>query len=236
EWLHRIANLSNTISNELDNARAKGWKLNLTEETGADGRLKSIITVLVKSGVPDNDYCKNTFMGNADTRRVYHFDAQSKLLESVQIYLTRSSGEVQIFNLSQIDYNQPIDPGVWKLELPKDVSWAQLPEQLSKLPDNEKYASMTAEQAARAFFEACARKDWDEAGKFMSPLTPRLKDYLGGLEIVSLGESFTSKAYPGRFVPYEIKLKGALWSQTKKWNLAVRKDNPAGRWQVDGGI
>jgi len=22
----------------------------------------------------------------------------------------------------------------------------------------------------------------------------------------------------------------------KKFNLAVRKDNPAGRWQVDGGI
>ncbi len=24
--------------------------------------------------------------------------------------------------------------------------------------------------------------------------------------------------------------------QIKKWNLAVRKDNRAGRWQVDGGI
>jgi hypothetical protein len=25
-------------------------------------------------------------------------------------------------------------------------------------------------------------------------------------------------------------------TQAKKWNIAVRKDNPAGRWQVDGGI
>ena len=56
EWLHRIANLSNTISNELNNASAKGWKLDLAEETGADGRLKSIVTVMAKSGVPDNDY------------------------------------------------------------------------------------------------------------------------------------------------------------------------------------
>ena len=56
------------------------------------------------------------------------------------------------------------------------------------LPDNEKYASMTAEQAARAFFEACGREDWNEAGKFMSPVNERLKQYLGGLEIVSLGE------------------------------------------------
>jgi hypothetical protein len=230
EWLHRIANLSTTISNELDNARTKGWKLTSTEEPGADGRLKSVVTVMARSGVPENDYVKNTFMENADTRRVYRFDAQSNLLESVQIYLTRPSGEVQIFDLSQIDYNQPIDPKVWQLELPADVSWYQEPQ---KLPDNDKYASMTAEQTARAFFEACSREDWNEAGKFMSPINKQLKEYLGGLEIVSIGESFTSKAYGGRFVPYEIKLRS---SQTKKWNLAVRKDNPAHRWVVDGGI
>jgi hypothetical protein len=233
EWLHRIANLSTTISNELDNARAKGWKLGLTEETGADGKSKSVVTVMAKSGVPDNDYGKNTFMENADTRRVYRFDAESKLLESVQIYLTQPSGEVRIFDLSQIDYNQPIAAAVWQVDLPADVSWAQLPGDLPILPDNEKYASMTAEEAARAFFEACSRKDWDEVGKFMSPVNPMLKGYLGGLQIVSLGESFTSKTYAGRFVPYEIKLAGG---DVKKMNLAVRKDNPAGRWQVDGGI
>ena len=67
----------------------------------------------------------------------------------------------------------------------------------------------------------------------MSPVNQQIKDYLGGVEIVSLGTAFTSQAYPGRFVPYEIKLKNG---QVKKHNLAVRKDNSAGRWQVDGGI
>ena len=57
EWLHRIANLSNTISNELRHAQAKGWKLDLAEETGADGRPKSIVTVRAKCGLPDDDYC-----------------------------------------------------------------------------------------------------------------------------------------------------------------------------------
>jgi len=226
EWLHRIANLSNTISNELDNARAKGWKLNLTEETGTDGRLKSVVTVLAKSGVPDNDYCKNTFMENADTRRVYRFDAQSKLLETVQIYLTHPAGEVQIFDLSQIDYNQSIDPGVWKLDLPADVTWAQL--EPPKLPDNEKYASMTAQQAARAFFEACSHEDWNEAGKFMSPINDRLKEYLGGVKIISLGEPFTSKDYPGRLVPYEIKLRA------QEFNVRVANTNLAKRCVIMG--
>jgi hypothetical protein len=228
DWLHRIANLSNTITNELNNALAKGWKLSLNEETGADGRLKSVVTVMAKSGLPEDDYVKNAFFENADTRRVYRFDAQSELLESVQIYLNRPSGEVQIFDLSRIDYNQSIDTNVWRLDLPADVSWAQLPENLPVLPDNEKYASMTAEQAARAFFEACARKDWDEAGKFMSPLTQGLKDYLGGIEIVSLGESFTSKAYGGRFVPYEIKLPA------QEFNVRVSNTNSAKRCVVMG--
>jgi hypothetical protein len=110
------------------------------------------------------------------------------------------------------------------------------------LPNNENYASITAEQATRTFLEACSRKDWDEAGKFMSYLDERMKAYLGGLKIVNVGESFTAekypgglapKDYPGRFVPYEIEL---IDGSVKKWNLAVRKDNQAGRWQVDGGI
>ena len=231
DWLQRIANISNTISNELDNARAQGWELSIKSERGADSRMKSVVTVMARSGVPDNDYGRNNFIGTADTRRVYRFDAGSGLLEAVEIYLVRPSGEVKIFDLSQIDYNQPIDPNTWNLELPADVSWAQL--EPPKLPDNEKYASMTAEQAARAFFEACSREDWNEVGKFMSPVTADLKKYLGGLEIISLGESFTSQAYVGRYVPYEIKLKDGY---VKKHNLAIRNDNPAGRWQVDGGI
>jgi len=185
---------------------------------------------MAKCGLPDDDYSRNKFLHDADTRRVYRFDVQTERLEAVQIYLVRSTGEAQIFDLSQIDYDQPIDPSVWQLALPADVAWYQTPQ---KLPDNEKYASMTAEQAARAFFEACGREDWTEAGKFDSPITDRLKEYLGGVEVVSLGQAFTSKSYVGLFVPYEIKLKNG---GVKKHNLALRKDNPAGRWQVDGGI
>jgi post-segregation antitoxin (ccd killing protein) len=225
DWLHRIANLSNTISNELRHAQAQGWKLGLTEETAADGRLKSVVSVMAKSGLPDDDYCKNKFFENADTRRVYRFDAQTERLEAVRIYLTRSSGEVQIFDLSQIDYDQPIDPSVWQLELPADVSYTQEPQKLS---DNQKYASMTVEEAARAFFAACGREDWTEAGKFYSPITDRLKEHLGGLEIVSLGQSFTSKAAAGRFVPYEIKLR------PQDVNLRLSNTNAARRYVITG--
>lgn len=231
QWLHQIANLSTAIENELNNAIAQGWPLSLAEERGADGRAKAIVTVQTKSNLPESDYLRNKFIDTSDTRRVYRFDAQSELLESVQVFVATVTGEVQIFELSRIRYNPPIPPEVFALELPGDVNWYQEPE---KLPDNEQYARLSAEQAARKFFEACGRKDWTEAAKFWPmPWTERLQDGIGGLEIVHLGESFTSQGYSGRFVPYEIRLPGG---QVKKHNLALKKDRKTGRWFVDGGF
>ena len=81
----------------------------------------------------------------------------------------------------------------------------------------------------------CAEEDWDELVKFLGQtgVSQPMKDYLGGLEIASIGEPFQSANYRGWFVPYEIKLK---WGQTRKHNLALRNDNPAHRFQLDGGI
>jgi len=233
DWLQQIANVSETISNELDNARAKGWKLSLKQEAGTDGRLESVVTILAKTTVPANDYEKNNWIWTADTRRVYRFDAQSGLLEAMQVYLLRPSGDVKIFDLSQIDYNQPIEPGVWTLELPADVSWVQ--NQLPTLTNNAVYAAMTPEQAAKAFFEACSRNDWGEAGKFLveSPVPNMLKQKLGGLQIISIGTAFTSAAGKDQIVPYEIKLQ---YGTNRKWNLALAKDQASGRWFVDGGL
>ena len=103
------------------------------------------------------------------------------------------------------------------------------------LPDNEKYEDMTPKEAATTFFTACAEENWDEYLIFhsQSHVPQRTKDYLGGIEIIFIGEPFQSGGYGGWFVPYEIKLKGGY---VKKHNLALRNDNPSSRWQVDGGL
>jgi RNA polymerase sigma factor (sigma-70 family) len=225
DWLQRIARLSNAITNEIRMARAKGWKVELTDETGADGRDKSVVTIETKSGLADNDFLKNKSFDSSDLRGVYRFDAVTKRLESAQVYLLGKPDAEPIFETSQIDYGQAIDPALFHLDLPANVSWYKEPQ---KLPDNEKYASMTAEQAARAFFEACANEDWNEAEKFMSPITPELKKHLGGLEIVSLGESFAGNGFGGRFVPYEIK------PRPQEFNVRVSNANPAKRCVVTG--
>ena len=101
-------------------------------------------------------------------------------------------------------------------------------------PYDEQHATMTAEQAARAFFDACGRKDWDEVGKFWPmPMDEQFKKFVGGLKVLSLGQSFKSAAGPSLFVPYKIRLSNG---EVKKHNLALRNDNNAGRWFVDGGL
>jgi len=233
QWLHEMANLSKALDSELAAIKAHGWLTTLTHEQSAAGKSKSVITIEAKSGLLAGDYLKNKFFGTADTRRVYVFDDQTELLDSVKIYVHADTGEKLIFELDQIDYNQPIDPGVFQLQLPANVSWAG---QMQILPDNEKYAAMTSEQAARTLFEACGREDWTEAAKFFNPLTAQEKEGLGGLQVISIGTHFTSAISlisGAQFVPYEIKLKNG---EVKKFNLSLKRDGHAHRWFVDGGI
>ena len=46
--------------------------------------------------------------------------------------------------------------------------------------------------------------------KFFSPCDERIKGYLGGMKLVSLGNRSSRKVMRGWFVPYEIKLTMTL--------------------------
>jgi RNA polymerase sigma factor (sigma-70 family) len=123
----------------------------------------------------------------------------------------------------------------------------------------------TPAEVAKTFFGALSREDWTEAGKYWPPgfhvsatnsIPDDLKKDYGGLEIVSLGKPFKGRVslaslpaeerkrlqaqgvgngfeYPGVYVPYEIRLKDGT---VKKWQLAIRCDNPKHRWYWDGGM
>ncbi|MGO9111035.1 MAG: hypothetical protein ACLP9L_17570 [Thermoguttaceae bacterium] len=223
-WLLALANVQDMVTHELRAAQARGWDLKLTHETTGSGEKKLLVTVEAKSGLPADDYLKNKFFENADMRRVYRFDAKTKRLEGFDAYLHQSKGEVLILSIERIEYEEPIDPAVFALKLPEKASRYKEPE---RLPDNAKYEKMTPEQAARAFFEACEKKDWNEVEKFFWPCDDRMKSCLGGLKIIRLGTPFQSKGYGGWFIPYEIKF-------TMKVQFRVRNDNPAKRYVVLG--
>ena len=129
--------------------------------------------------------------------------------------------------------------------------------------DNANYQQQTGTTpavVAQTFFDACAKEDWSTVGKFwQGTLDDRIKNYLGGMEVVSLGKPFKARISiaalvgmqpnlrsqlkgmgnqkdfqgPQVFIPYEIRLKDGT---VKKWQLSIRCDNPEHRWYFDGGL
>ncbi len=230
-WFHDLAGVAETLSDDLDSALAGGNKMTLTQEIDADGSSKRVVTVETKSGLSDDDYLKNKFFSDADTKRIYRFDAETNLLESLKVYAHTTKGDILILKTTKIDYNTDIDPSVFVIDVPKNVRWHIDPKPLA---DNEKYEKMTPDQAARTFFQACADEDWEEARKFqVIDFADRTKASLGGLKIISIGEPFQSGGYPGWFVPYEIKPK---FGRLRKHNLALKKHPKSRRFFVDGGL
>ena len=55
-----------------------------------------------------------------------------------------------------------------------------------------------AEEAAAAFFQACHDQDWQRVGQlFGTDLSTRVKRYLGGLRVITLGKAFQKQGYHG---------------------------------------
>ncbi|HCO92501.1 MAG TPA: hypothetical protein DIU00_00880 [Phycisphaerales bacterium] len=232
-WCGHILDVNKLLESELSKARlGEDAELFTADEKEIDGSDVLVVEVTVPARVDKDDYLRNKFISDSDHRRVYCFDADTNLLKSFEIYVITEDSEVKIFETTSIEYNPLIDDSIFTLELSNDVVWDKDPE---ILPDNEKYENMTPREAAITFFTACAQENWEEYLKFnsQSHVPQRTKDFLGGIEVISIGEPFQSGSYSGWFIPYEIKLRDGY---VKKHNLALRNDNPANRWQVDGGI
>jgi len=231
-WSGRLLNVHGLLDNELQKAKnIPDRAISLWREE-VDHRDKIVLEVDIATDVPEDDYLRNKFIQDSNHVKVYRFDAQTGLLEDLQVYVHTADEDVLIFEVTEIEYNIEIDDSVFALELPENMVWDKEPE---ILPDNEKYQQMEPKEVAQAFFQASADENWDEFLKFWSAseVDQRIKDYLGGIEIISIGEPFKSGRYSGWFIPYEIKLRDGY---IKKHNLAIRNDNPAQRYVVDGGI
>ncbi|MEN6337532.1 MAG: hypothetical protein ABFE01_25040 [Phycisphaerales bacterium] len=231
-WKECLVEVDKVMAREAQNASQRPAEFTSYRETGADGREMIVVSVEMKSKVPATDHLRNKYIEDSDHLKTYRFNAETKLLEDLEIYVHDAGRDVLVFQLLEAQYNTELDPALFSLELPADVIRTTT---MEVLPDNVKYEQMTPKEAATAFFTACSEQNWDELLKYLgqTDVPQMLKDYLGGLEIVSIGEPFQSAGYPGWFIPYEIKLKAGF---VKKHNLAIRNDNPAHRYQLDGGI
>ncbi|MBI5743286.1 MAG: hypothetical protein HY952_01930 [Elusimicrobia bacterium] len=229
EWLKPLMNADKVLEHEIALAKEQSSKLALSRVPGADGREKLAVTVSARAqGDYSNDWCKNRSITEADNTRVYRFDAATKRLEAMQVYVEKDAKRTLVFEITAIEYDKELDDSLFTLKLPKAVVWRAQPASLGG-----DYAKLGPAETAQAFFKALANKDWGEAARFYPyGISRNLKNHYGGLEVLNTGKPFKSGLYPGYFVPYEIICSG----RSKKWNLAVRNDNPAKRFIVDGGI
>jgi hypothetical protein len=196
-----------------------------------DGPRITLTSSRKAAGTYGNDWGRNSFLGDADQTRIYQFDAATSRLTGLQIVLHDGGKDVVVFEIVQILYNESLPPELFQLTLPADVVWDVPPEQMSA---NRPIPS-TAREAAVAFFEGMAQRDWERVLTVYpaTSIPDDLREYCGGLTVISIGEPFRSGIYAGWYVPYEIRFADG---SHKKWMLAVRNDNPAHRWVQDGGI
>jgi hypothetical protein len=232
-WCRQLLNVDGLLENALKQARENtDSNVCMWHET-IDGRDKIVIDIEKPAvGGFENDYLKNKFLSTADTKTVYTFDGDTKLLEAFSIYVHTDKEDVLVFEITDMEYNSELEESLFVLELGDDVIWLNDAE---ILPDNEKYEQMGPKETAEVFFQACADEDWEEAVKFEPAFSSEeIQEMFGGLEIISIGEPFQS-GFSTRtwFVPYEIKLRNG---QVRKHNLALKKDADANRYFLDGGF
>ncbi len=233
DWVYNYAQVSNPrlAVERLYEQQAQG-KVKIEVDEPADKAKPIIVTATYPPESP-----------KSGRREVLFIDRGTKLVTAVKFYRLKD-GKYEYRGLQEYyDYNQPIDPEMFDLdnEVPADVQRVDRDQQKIELnkgirPDElEKYENMTPKEMTIVFFQACADEDWDELLKFMSDseIRQETKDYYGGLEIISIGESFKTDEYHGWFVPYEVRLKSG---SIKKWKLAVSNRNIVQRYMCDGGF
>ncbi|MBI4877061.1 MAG: zf-HC2 domain-containing protein [Acidobacteria bacterium] len=227
EWLNLLLDTDRILEHELAMARAGETNAALTEVI-RNGARQMVLTVNRKAySRNSNDWLRNKAVSDSDHTRVYRFDAVTSRLEGLQLVLHAGGKDTVVFEITEIRYNETLDPALFTLQVPANVITAATPAS-GPQPKSPK-------EAAALLFDAFSRQDWDQALAVhpWSGFEPRFKEMFGGMQVISLGEPFQSGLYPGWFVPYEVRLKSG---QVRKHNLALRNDNPARRWVQDGGL
>lgn len=232
DWLTRLTAVDELLENELKKAKDDSMNEISVYHGNVDGQELLVLQRHSQASVFKGDYLRNKFIRNADRTFYYYFDPETKVLVGMQMLVHTDGKDVVVFEITDIQYNPEIADEQFVLDIPKNAIYSKEPE---ILPDNKKYENMTPKEAAQTIFTACAEENWNEVLKFeaQSRVSDGMKQSWGGCKIISIGEPFQSSGYGvGWFVPYEIKVKDG---RIIKHNLALRNDNKAKRWVIDGG-
>ncbi len=177
-------------------------------------------------------------LGNAENTRTYVFDRDSGRLTEFRITIRREGRDIEVARTEAVRYNVPVDRALLLAlpELPAPAGGERREWLDVEATDSEGIARhRSARTAARRIAEALA------SGR-LEPVLPALKSYpdtalvlkvYGGMKVEEVGKAYRSGSYAGWYVPLRVTLRGG---QQAELRLALRNDNPARAWYVDGGL
>ncbi len=234
--LAAFINPQQLLDMELNIARErKAAKYHKYEVTTIGNWVNVKISSTAQGDFSDSKLMLNTSIAESNTIREYSFDRHSGQLLSMSIDVVMPNKEqITIVESGAILYDEPLtveDIVGADFSTVEFVAVDNTPKGISALVD------VSAEKAAKTILAAIS--DWDISilDTALFGLTPTMIDNVRaryeGMKILSVGKSFTSGLYPGRFVKCKVRLADG---QSEELALALRNDNTNKVWLLDGGL
>lgn len=179
-----------------------------------------------------SDYERNTSIIESNTRREYRFDALNGRLLGARVTLLAEEGERTLLEIDRITYDAPLDTASLTA-LPEGINWT---DQTRNTP-SPRLTGIDAMQAARLILTAFTTWDTsilDEALRsYGAHARELLQSRYAGATVEHLSKPVRSGKYPGWFIPCTLRMGDG---SRERIRLALRNDNSAGSWVVDGGL
>lgn len=179
-----------------------------------------------------SDHERNTSIIESNTRREYRFDALNGRLLGARVTLLAEEGERALLEIDRITYDAPLDTATLTV-LPEGINWT---DQTRNTP-SPRLTGIDAKEAARLILAAFATWDneiLDEALRsYGAHARKLLQSRYAGATVERLSEPVRSGKYPGWFIPCTLRMGDGSHERIR---LALRNDNSAGSWVVDGGL
>lgn len=179
-----------------------------------------------------SDHERNTSIIESNTHREYRFDALNGRLLGARVTLLAEEGERALLEIDRITYDAPLDTATLTV-LPEGINWT---DQTRNTP-SPRLTGIDAKEAARLILAAFATWDneiLDEALRsYGAHARKLLQSRYAGATVERLSEPVRSGKYPGWFIPCTLRMGDG---SRERIRLALRNDNSAGSWVVDGGL
>ena len=216
--------------------KAAAWQRGSRYEIVDNGSSVEVkVTTMAQGNYAESDYMLNTSLAEANTVRMYTFDKASGRLTKLRIDMIISS-ELQktVLESENIAYDEFLTADNLVDSDYSNITFQSLNYQQT---GSSPLAGIPANKAAKIILSAMSSWDTtilDTALYFYNgDVRDVLKQKYEGLQIVSIEKPKKSGLYPGRFVKCTVILADGT---EETLNLALRNDNSAKVWLLDGGI